>query len=131
MGAGTGTASQTTASWTTGRAGSSLASVSDALPGPSDDGVTITSVRGEGAYGYVELIANNRWAFGVSAGLYEHAEDSSEESWDGGVFVTHRINEFNRLRVEARHFEDPGPNSYGLALQWTMILGSHGHGIDW
>lgn len=97
----------------------------------SDDGVTITNTGANGFYGYVEYSHNTRWSFGISGGQFEHAEDSAEDSTDVGVFATHRINEFNRLRLEARQFDDPGEDFYGVMLQWTVILGSHGHGIDW
>ena len=97
----------------------------------SDDGLTITNTGANGFYGYIERVANSNWSYGVSGGHFEHAEDNAETSWDAGVFLTHRVNEFNRLRLEARHFDDPGVNSYGVMLQWTVILGSHGHGVDW
>ncbi len=97
----------------------------------SDDGLTIVDTQADGFYAYIERIAGKSWSFGASGGRYEHAEDNAERSWDAGVFVTHRANEFNRIRLEARHFDDPGPNYYGVMLQWTVILGSHGHGVDW
>lgn len=96
-----------------------------------DDTDTETTTRAFGYYAYAERRFNLNWAAGVSGGMYEHAEDSSEESWDVGAYGSWFINEFNRLRLEARHFDDPDEESFGITLQWTTILGSHGHGIDW
>ncbi|MCA8943471.1 MAG: hypothetical protein KDB80_12985 [Planctomycetes bacterium] len=97
----------------------------------SDDGMAVTKSHAFGFYGYAEQLVNRNWSFGASGGHFQHAEDDAEESWDAGLFVTHRLNEFNRLRVEVRRFDDPVEDSIGLLLQWTVILGSHGHGIDW
>ncbi len=97
----------------------------------SDDGLAITDTDAWGFYGYVENLLDRRWSVGVSGGRFEHAEDASMRSWDAGVFATCRVDEFNRLRLEARHFDDPGEEFHGVMLQWTVILGSHGHGVDW
>lgn len=98
----------------------------------SDDGSSITSVEAQGFYAYGLFTSSPSWTFGASGGRFEHAEDARERSWDAGVFATHNMNEFNRIRIEARHFDEPGTsNHWGAAVQWTIILGSHGHGIDW
>ena len=84
-----------------------------------------------GFYAYVEWAFNRNWSIGGSGGWFEHAEDDTLESWDAGLFVTWRIDEFNRLRLEGRHFDDPDQDYWGVMLQWTIILGSHGHGLGW
>lgn len=97
----------------------------------SDDGITINQNESAGFYGYVERHCCPDWSFGASGGLYEHAEDDTEESWDAGAFLTRRINHANRLRLEVRHFDDPMEESVGVMLQWTVILGAHDHGDGW
>lgn len=97
----------------------------------SDDGMTIAQNESSGFYAYVESIFGPTWSIGASGGVYEHAENDNEDSTDVGAFVTYRRNEFNRLRLEVRHFDDPMEDSIGVMLQWTTILGSHGHGVDW
>jgi len=92
---------------------------------------TTRNVSSVGFYAYTEWMFNRHWSVGASGGWYEHAEDNDEESWDLGAFVTWRVNEFNRLRLEGRHFDDPEEDYWGLMLQWTVILGSHGHGLGW
>lgn len=90
----------------------------------SDDGVTITDVAADGFYAFVERVAGPRWSYGASGGRFEHAEDDAEDSWDAGAFVTYRINESNRVRVEARHFDDPAEESFGVIVQWTVAFGA-------
>lgn len=92
---------------------------------------TMRNVSSIGFYGYAEWAFNRFWSVGASGGWFEHAEDSALESWDMGAFLTWRIDEFNRLRLEGRYFDDPDEEYWGLMLQWTVILGSHGHGIPW
>ena len=84
-----------------------------------------------GFHAYFEYLFDKNWSAGLSGGFFEHAEDDSESSWDLGLFVTYRINEFHRLRLEVRHFDDPDVESYGLMLQYTIFLGHHKHGIAW
>ena len=93
-----------------------------------EDAGTTTSF---GFHSYFEYLFDKKWSAGLSGGFYEHAEDDSESSWDIGLFLTYRINEFHRLRLEARHFDDPDFESYGLMLQYTIFLGHHKHGIAW
>ncbi|HMQ23634.1 MAG TPA: hypothetical protein PKE00_14145, partial [Planctomycetota bacterium] len=97
----------------------------------SDDGIVRRDVDAFGFYAYAEAFVARQWSLGASGGRFEHAEDASERSSDYGAFATWRIDEFQRLRLEARRFEDPGQDSFGVSLQWTVILGTHGHGIYW
>jgi len=93
--------------------------------------MTMRNVSSIGFYAYAEWAFNRHWSIGASGGWFEHAEESSHSSWDIGAFVTWRIDEYNRLRLEGRHFDDPDEDYWGLMLQWTVILGSHGHGLGW
>ena len=85
-----------------------------------------------GFYAYGEYRASPRWAFGASVDWFERAENAKKEWFDVGAWVTWWANEFNRLRFEVRYFDDELlDDSYFVAmLQWTVILGSHGHGLD-
>jgi hypothetical protein len=86
-----------------------------------------------GGYLYGEYYFGRQWSLGASANWFERAEDVSADWFDAGLFVTFRINEFNRLRFEARYVDDELSDEDYLVgmLQWTVILGSHGHGIPW
>ncbi|MEZ6196819.1 MAG: hypothetical protein R3F20_14015 [Planctomycetota bacterium] len=86
-----------------------------------------------GFYAYVDYAFNREWALGVSVDWFEHRLDADRDWFDVGVFGTWKLNEFNRLRLEVRYVDDGiADESYWAAmLQWTVLIGSHGHGIDW
>jgi hypothetical protein len=107
---------------------------------PLDDLFTVMGESANGFYALAELHASRGWGFGVSGGLWEHAEDADLDTSDVGVFATWRPNEYNRLRLEVRSYSDLPVEEDGIeealdfvavSLQWTVILGSHGHGLDW
>lgn len=106
---------------------------------PVDDTFSVMGESANGFYGLAELRPSRRWAFGASGGVFEHAEDADEDTTDIGVFVTWKRSEFNRLRLEVRSYSDLAHEHDGMveeldfiavSLQWTVILGSHGHGLD-
>jgi len=107
---------------------------------PVDDSFTVMGESANGFYALAEYRPSRRWGFGASGGVFEHAEDADEDTSDIGVFVTWKRSEFNRLRLEVRSYadlphEDDGIEEpldcFAVSLQWTVILGSHGHGLDW
>jgi hypothetical protein len=93
-----------------------------------------------GLWGFYEHQFSPRWAAGVHAAWWEHAEEGAEEWFHGdeagasrAAFLTWSLSEFNRLRLQLSH-HDPGPDDEDylvLGLQWTVILGSHSHSVDW
>ena len=100
----------------------------------------VTNTEASGFYVMAERVMDSRNTIGFSFNQYEHAEDSAEESSDFGVFYTKKLNEFNRLRFEVRSFKDLVLEEDGVeelvdftavSLQWTVQLGSHGHGLEW
>lgn len=100
----------------------------------------VTNTEASGFYVMAERVMDSRNTIGFSFNQYEHAEDSAEESSDFGVFYTKKLNEFNRLRFEVRSFKDLVLEEDGVeelvdftavSLQWTVMLGSHGHGLEW
>lgn len=93
------------------------------------DGATaVSSANATGFYLYGEHFVDAEWSLGASGGWFEHAEDDSESSWDAGLFSTWQVNDNNRLRFEARHFDDPDQDYWGLTVQWTIFFGPHNHG---
>lgn len=92
---------------------------------------TRSTVESTGFYALLEHSLGQRWTLGASGGKFGHAETEGLDSWDAGIYSTWHVDEFNRLRLEGRRFDDPDQSYWGFTLQWTIILGSHGHGIDW
>ena len=88
--------------------------------------------RSIGVYAWLDYQFGPNWSAGLMGDWFERASDSSKEWTDLGGFVTWRVNEFNRLRFELRYFDDEilDENYFVGMLQWTVILGSHSHGLD-
>jgi hypothetical protein len=86
-----------------------------------------------GFYVYGEYFFDRHWSLGASFDWFQRAEDADETWWDTGAWITWRVNEFNRLRLEGRYVEDDvlRDEYWVIMAQWTVILGSHGHGVDW
>lgn len=107
---------------------------------PVDDVFNVSNTEATGFYVMAERVMDSSNTIGFSYNQYEHAEDSAEESSDFGVYYTTKLNEFNRLRFEIRSFKDLVLEEEGVeelvdftavSLQWTVQLGSHGHGLEW
>ncbi|MCB9833093.1 MAG: hypothetical protein H6807_11530 [Planctomycetes bacterium] len=75
----------------------------------------------------------DQWlSLGAAFDWYERALEPGE-SWDVGAFVTWKWNEFNRLRLEGRWYEDTtfGEDYVLVLVQWTTTIGNHGHPLPW
>jgi hypothetical protein len=95
---------------------------------------TTAITESESAFGlfvWTEYRVDSEWAFGASVDLFERAEDSSQDWWDAGFWITWNLSESNRLRMELRYFDDSQADEYwGLMLQWVTTLGTHEHSTN-
>lgn len=107
---------------------------------PVDDVFQVSNQEATGYYLLAERKFNPKHSIGLSYNQYEHAEDSAEESSDFGIYFTKHLNEYNRLRFEIRSFKDLAFEEDGIeelvdftafSIQWSVMLGSHGHGLEW
>ena len=113
-----------------------LLSRQDVLPEEEEEGLGALverDVTSLGFYAWGEYLFSPFWSVGVRGGWVQHAEDDAMEAFDVGAFVTWKVNEFNRLRLEALYLDDDENDDpfFAVLVQWTIILGSHGHGINW
>ena len=100
----------------------------------------LSSGPANGAWGFFEHAFSPYWAAGVQAAWWERADAGAGDWFVGAAagstraaFLSWRLSEYNRLRIQLAH-ENPGPGQEDflvLALQWTVILGSHSHSVDW
>lgn len=96
-----------------------------------------------GVWGFWEHAFNPHWSAGLHSAWWQHAEAAPGGDWFAanggeagaryGAFLTWNLSEFNRLRLELlQHAPGDGTiPSNTIALQWTAILGSHSHPLDW
>ena len=96
----------------------------------------VTSVGGTvkawGGYAYAEYEFDRRWSAGAFFDLFDRAVADGFNWTGGGVFVTWKINEFNRLRLQVQAVDDELADDryFAAMLQWTVVIGSHSHLLD-
>lgn len=90
------------------------------------------SVNAFGAYAYAEYEFDRKWSAGAFFDLFDRAVADGFNWTGGGVFVTWRINHFNRLRLQVQAVDDELADDryFAAMLQWTVIIGSHSHPLD-
>lgn len=121
-------------SWTVG--GELLLSTGDTgvqLVGPNPANAADYSVNGDSLLGYFAF-AEYAWnRFNAVGTQFSQAElgDGDEQS-EVELYYTRMFSEFHRLRfVLASNDSDFNGTSSRVALQYTAVLGAHGHGVNW
>jgi hypothetical protein len=105
-----------------------------------DDGATITggtvdvvhkTVGGYFAWVDYQLSPFNSVGIQYSALQLPDANKSNES--EAAVYWSHSFSEFQRLRFElSDHRSDiPDSDSTRFAIQYSLVLGAHGHGVNW
>jgi hypothetical protein len=100
---------------------------------PTDDTINVVHQAVNGYFAW----ADYQWSPFNSVGLQYSALqlpdfDKSNES-ETAVYWSHSFSEFQRLRLEVSdHKSDVADSdSTRLALQYSLVLGAHGHGVNW
>lgn len=94
-----------------------------------------------GVWGFAEHSFSPSWSVGCYGSWADRADSPAGEGLlqggrttaERGVFASWHLSEFNRLRLQLLHL-NPGigeDKAFVVALQWTVILGSHYHALDW
>lgn len=106
-----------------------------------DAGNAVRSDGHAGIWGFAEHRFSPRWAAGLYGSWADRADSTSggrllaggETTAERGVFLTWNLSEFNRLRLQVNHvnFGIGEDKAFVFALQWSVILGSHYHPLDW
>jgi len=113
---------------------------SEYLVDSGDDGATITggtvdvvhkTVGGYFAWVDYQLSPFNSVGLQYSALQLPDANKSNES--EAAVYWSHSFSEFQRLRFElSDHRSDvPDSDSTRFAIQYSLVLGAHGHGVNW
>jgi len=82
-----------------------------------------------GLYSYVETRVTRRFTPGV---LFEWSQDvdrTKGATFAYSPYLTVWASEFQRLRFQYTHLDEPGDHDDLFYLQWTVALGSHVHGF--
>jgi len=100
----------------------------------------ISNHDANGLWGFYQHSFSPFWSSGVLASWWQDATNQQSAQWfssaqagaQRALFVTRNFSEFNRLRLQLTESipTDGGP-LWSLSLQWSVILGSHSHAMDW
>jgi hypothetical protein len=104
----------------------------DLTPGTGDETLTVLD---DSVFGYY-LFADYAWSRFQSAGAQfstaELADTGDSDASEIEVYYTRWLSEFHRLRfVVASTEDDTSDDALRFAVQYTGIVGAHGHGINW
>ena len=65
-----------------------------------------------------------------SAAQLPDANQSNES--EAEVYFTHNLSEFQRIRLVVSDFQsEANDDAFRVAVQYTAVLGAHGHGVNW
>ncbi|MFH2000934.1 MAG: hypothetical protein ABIK28_14730 [Planctomycetota bacterium] len=102
---------------------------------------TEAAIEGNDAYGgyaWSEYLWDPHWAVGVMGGAFEMARHDNVGQRELSAWITWKISHFNWLRFQyrfndlERHGVDfSGRDFSEFMLQWTLVFGTHAHGLDW
>ncbi len=104
----------------------------DTTPGTGDEVLTVLDDSVIGYYGFADYAWSRFNSAGVQYSGAEIPDASGSDVAELEVYFTHWFSEFHRLRfVVASIEDDTSEDAFRLAVQYTGIVGAHGHGINW
>jgi hypothetical protein len=102
--------------------------------GTDDSSGSLAAIDDDAAgwFAFVEWAPDANDAFVAQLGAAELPEPGLPDATQVDVAWTHRLSEYHRLRLQASFVElDGGDDEMLFALQYTGIVGPHGHGVSW
>lgn len=104
----------------------------DAMPGTGDETLAVLDDSVFGYYGFVDYAWNRYNSAGVQYSAAEIPDAAGSDAAELELYYTRWFSEFHRLRFVVVAIEDDtSEDAFRLALQYTGIVGAHGHGINW
>ena len=101
----------------------------------------VESLNAVGLWGFYHHEFNSHIGAGVEGSWWEHADKGDGGQWLSGtdagrqvaIFAAWKPTEVQRLRlILAMNQPDPSSEADSiLAVQWSAIIGSHSHSLDW
>jgi hypothetical protein len=85
-----------------------------------------------GYYAFGDYAWNRFNSAGVQYSAAEIPDAAESDVSELEVYYTHWISEFHRVRLVFASIEDEtSEDAIRVAIQYTGIVGAHGHGINW
>lgn len=95
--------------------------------------VNVLSEEQSGYFAFVDYAFSRTNSLGLQYSAAELPDLVGTDASEVEAYFTHLFSEFQRLRfgVASVTQDNGGEDSVRVALQYTAVVGSHGHGIDW
>lgn len=102
-----------------------------ASPGP---GGTIAVDRStlSGWFAFADYALDQNNSFGVQYSATELPDGAATNATEADLYFTHTFSEFQRIRLDLTSYDQDGSDrSFRAAIQYSFIVGAHGHGVNW
>jgi len=85
-----------------------------------------------GYFGFIDIACNRRESVGLQYSAAELGDLEASRAAEVEAYYTRQLSEFQRLRfsVSTRSMEN-GEDFARAVIQYTAIIGAHGHGLSW
>jgi hypothetical protein len=104
----------------------------DTTPGTGDESLTVLDDSAFGYFAFADYAWDRYHGAGVQYSSAEIADAASSEASELELYFTRWLSEFHRLRfVVSSTEEETSDDSLRFAVQYTGIVGAHGHGVNW
>jgi len=108
-----------------------------------DTGFSITNPGGAGTlaldkstlggwFAFADYALDQNNSLGVQYSAVELPDGSSTNANEADIYYTHSFSEFQRIRLDLTRYDEDGQDtSFRAAIQYSFIVGAHGHGVNW
>jgi hypothetical protein len=99
---------------------------------PTNDVLAVVDESRWGGYVFADHAFDARRSVGLQWSWCELPDDAGSDASETEAYYTHSFSEFHRLRFSASAYDDDlGDDSLRFAIQYTAVVGAHGHGVNW
>jgi hypothetical protein len=108
-----------------------------------DTGFSITNPGGGGAialdkstlngwFAFADYALDQNNSFGVQYSQVELPDGSTTNVTEADIYYSRTFSEFQRIRLDLTRYDPDGADaSFRAAIQYSFIVGAHGHGVNW
>ncbi len=100
---------------------------------PTDDTVAVLDDSVGGYYAFVDFAWSPFESVGLQYSQAELADGSGTDLAEIELYYTRKFSEYHRLRFDVSSFDSDlaDEDSLRFAIQYTVFVGAHGHGVNW
>lgn len=99
---------------------------------PTNDTLSAVDDTRTGWFAFVDWAWDQNHSVGLQYSSTELTDGAASDANELEAYYTWQLSEFHRLRFAASALEsDLDPDAQRFAVQYTAIVGAHGHGVNW